>query len=160
MVASEEPPLYTSIPTKTRGEWNANSSCLRLRIRGNQVERSKLSLRNSDLPLASGPVNYSGRICTLERSTGGEMRIVKGHVQRRGAAAAALNVDVACDVVTNAQHVRRFIKDESRSGRWQNLVSRAAAARSRSPTRARNRAAARRSIPDRRSSRSPSLCRS
>ena len=51
------------------------------------------------------------------------MRVVESYIEKLSVAAATLNVDVTCRIVTDAEHMRRFVKQESRSGCGQSFCS-------------------------------------
>jgi hypothetical protein len=112
-VAAVEPPFVHITSRKDARRVKAEFQLLPCWIRGNQIKRSQLSLRDSDLPLPSGPVNYAGWICTFQGRTGAEVWIIEGYILNRPIAAAALNVNFARGGVTDAEHVCRFVKDES-----------------------------------------------
>ena len=74
-------------------------------VSGNEIEGSKFSVRDADLPFTLGPVDYAGWVCTFKRGAGGKVRVIEGDHQRMSAAAVALNVDVAGRIVADSEYV-------------------------------------------------------
>src|ERR1022692_248328 len=64
-------------------------------IRESQVEGSKCAVRNMDAPLIRTPVDYAGRILSIQGRSSSEMRVVESYIVRRSVASSSFNVDIA-----------------------------------------------------------------